>query len=436
MLTKAATALSPIGWATLLSWAGLSSAAQAQSLDILADFRIDRPSATDGFVTVRERPQPLYNPVPMRLGSVEVMPRVSAQALYDSNIFVVSDAEDDAALHLTAAAEATQSAGNTSLAADALIDRRQYLENDEQSTTDYWLGAAVRHALRRDSHVLGALRIGRETESLADPSVPLNTVRPSQYDFVTGSLGAGRTFNRLLVAARASVDDRSYKDGLDALGNPIEQNFRNRLLAIGEIAAEYDFGPRRSVFAQASFNRRDYRNQEGPEPIRDSSGYRVEAGASFMLTPLIRSRVSAGYFRQDFKDPLFESVSGLAVRGRFDYLVTPLVTLTLTGSRGVEESSTIGTGAYVADRVGVQADYELLRNLIVTATTSYERDRFEGLDRRYSIKRATVSAQYRLSPRLRLDAEYEGRDQDSVGTSPGRDFVRHQLTIGLTIQGI
>ena len=84
----------------------------------------------------------------------------------------------------------------------------------------------------------------------------------------------------------------------------------------------------------------------------------------------------------------------------------------------------------------MQADYELLRNLIISGALSYERDRFEGIDRRYAIKRATLGLRYRLSPRLRLDADYEARDQDSFGTALGRDFLRHQVTFGITIQGM
>ena len=423
-------------WTAILSCAGMSSAALAQDADILEDFRIDPPRSTPGgFVTVRERPQPLYDPVPMRIGGIELISRATVQALYDSNIFAVSEATGDAALRAIASADATRVTGGTTLRAGVLLDRRQYLGHSGQSTTDYAVGTSVRHAIRRDSLVVAGIRAGRETESLTDPSAPLNSRRPSQYDYLSGSLGAGRAFGRLSIAGRAALDDRRYKDGRDAFGNPIDQSFRSRLLATGELAAEYELAADRSIFVQASANRRDYRDRRSPEPVRDSSGYRVEAGANFMLTPLIRSRIGAGYFRQDFEDPLYPTVSGLAVRGQFDYAVTPLVTLSLTGSRGVEESSTLGAGAFVATRVGLRADYELLRNLILSASSSYEKDVFQGIARRYSIKRGTLEAHYRLSPRYRLDAEYEVRDQDSVGAFPGRDFVRHQVTVGITIQG-
>src|SRR3546814_2921505 len=124
-----------------------------------------------------------------------------------------------------------------------------------------------------------------------------------------------------------------------------------------------------------------------------------------MPTPSVRSRISNGYFDHDLDIPFFSAVSGLAGRVRLDYAVTQLLTLGVTASRGVEEASTIGNGAFIASRAGLQADYELLRNLILTAGFSYERDRFEDIDRRHRIRRATLGASYRLSPRLRLDAE-------------------------------
>jgi hypothetical protein len=415
----------------------MSSTALAQDSDILADFRIDPPASTrSGFVTVRERPQVLYDPVPMRIDGIELMPRATAQTIYDSNIFAAEAATGDVALRAIASANAARVIGGTTLRADALIDRRQYLGHGGLSTTDYAIGATVRHTIRRDSLFTAGARAGRETESLTDPSAPLNSRRPSQYDFLSGTAGVARTFGRLSVVGRATLENRRYHDGRDALGNPIDLSFRNRLLAMAEAAAEYELGAESSVFVELSANRRDYRDRPQPEPIRDSSGYRMEAGASFMLTPLIRSRISAGYFRQDFEDSVYPTVSGLAIRGRLDYAVTPLVTLSLTGSRGLEEASTIGTGAFVATRMRLQADYELLRNLILSASSSYERDVFQSVDRRYSIKRAMLQAQYKLSPRLRLEAEYEFDDQDSIGSFPGRDFVRHQVTMGITMQGI
>lgn len=429
--------LTPLRRVAALSLVALPSAALGQAADVLDDLRLPNSGFERGrFVTVRERPHPLYDPVPARIGAVELMPRLTIGAGYDSNIFAVRPATDDIVLRADARATASWERAGTAVEADAGVDRRQYLGQGAQSTTDYLLAGRLRYVVRRDTALFAGARAARETESPVDPSAPFNSRRPIQFDSRSAYAGAARDFGRLRIAARVAAEDRTYRNGTDFAGAPIDQSFRNRLLATAELGAEYQLSPDTSLFVQGLVNRRDYRNRPAAEPIRDSRGYRLEAGAGFMLTPLIRARLSAGYFHQDFDSPFFPTASGLAIRGRLDYAVTPLLTLGLTASRGLEESSNIETGAYVATRIGARADYELLRNLIVSATFSWERDRFEGLDRRYTIRRAGVGLRYRISRRFSLDVDYEGRDQDSFGTAPGRDFVRHQVTFGFTVQGI
>src|SRR3546814_63249 len=134
--------------------AGTASAAFAQDTDILNDFRLESLEFRRGqFVTVRERPQPLYDPVPARLGSVEVMPRVSTRAIYDSNIFAVGDATGDLVLRGIADVEANWSLGGFAVGADAEIDRRQYLDFGGQSTLPAFMQTARGHrATRSEEH--------------------------------------------------------------------------------------------------------------------------------------------------------------------------------------------------------------------------------------------------------------------------------------------
>jgi len=420
-----------------LALAAAPRAALAQEGDVLTDFRLPTPRLPrDGFVTVRERPHPLYDPVPIRIGKLELLPSATADALYDSNIFATRDPTGDVALRGRIGTRASWISGPATVRADAALDRRQYLDHGSQSTTDYLLSSNLAYAVRRDTGLFAGIRAARETESLNDPAAPLNRREPSQYTSLSAYAGAAHAFDRLRIAGRVSAEDRSFSTGIDQFGEPIDQSFRDRTLYTAELGAEYAVSDATSLYAEGSLNRRDYRNRVAIEPARDSQGFRIEAGAGFMLTPLIRTRIGLGYFRQDFDSPAFSTIAGLAVRARLDYAVTQLLTLSVTGSRGVEEASTIGTGGYVASRVGLSADYELLRNLIISASAGYERDRFDTIDRRYAIKRAALSATWRLSPRLSLNAGYEGRDQDTSGLAPGRDFVRHQFTVGITLEGL
>ena len=430
----------PLGRAVLLAIviAAVPAAADAQQSDVLQDFQNQSLDFSRGRapVTVEERDQPLYDPRPYELGSVELLPRIDAQTSYDSNIYAVRNATGDLVARLHPRVDAATTIGDAIFKVAADADRKQYLGHASQSTTDLALGSAIRYESSRDTSFYLGARLAKKTESRTDPAAPLNSQRPVRYDSVSTYVGGLRSFNRLRLAARFGAENRAYHDARDAGGAVIDEHFRSRLLLTGDLAAEYGLTPDTSLFVDGTVNDRNYRNATAIDPPRDSHGYRITAGANFALTNLIRGQLGLGYFQQDFRSSAYPDPKGFAFKGKIEYLVTPLVTLTATANRGVEESSTPSVGAYVATQAGVRADYEFLRNLILSASVGYERDKFQGIDRRYTINHEQLGAIYKLSPRLWLNADYDFRNQTSVGSFPGRAFARHQLMIGLTIQGM
>ncbi|WOK36435.1 TonB-dependent receptor domain-containing protein [Sphingomonas sp. C3-2] len=404
---------------------------------VLQDFRDQNIRfKRDGLVSVLDRPQPLYDPVPYRIGSVEVMPRISADATYNSNIYAIDDATDDLIFRVRPQLSANTVAGDFALSGAAALDHREYLDNGNQSSTDFTLGFNARYEPGRDTQVYIGTRSGRETQDRADPDFPFNLQQAIQFDFASAYVGASHSFNRLRIAGRLGAEKRDYEDGRDALGAVIDQDFRNRTLYTADLAAEYGISPKTSAYINLSLNKRDF-----PAPViggkeRDSKGFEITAGTSFELSKLIRGEVGLGYFKQDFKSNEFRAAKGLAANARLEYLMTPLVTWTLTAGRSVQESSTLGTGVYVATTAGLRADYELRRNLIVSAGINYEHDKFEDIDRKYGIWGGSASATYKLSPRYALRAQYDYRDQSTSGAVPGREFARHRLMLGITVQGM
>lgn len=421
----------------LLTAALLPGSAYAQQSDVLEDFREEslQFKRSDN-LAVRDRPQPEYDPVPYRIDGAEIMPSISIDTLYDSNIFAVRDASDDLIVRIRPKVTASAQLGSFNIATAAEVDRRQYLSTDSQSTTDYTLGLRGRWDVSRDGQIYVGTRNGQATEDRTDPASPLNLQKPVQYRYASAFLGAAQSFNRLRIAGRVGVETRNYEDGRDGLDILVDQDFRNRTVFTSDLAAEFAISPDTSVFINGKVNRRDYTTQALLEPSRDSKGYEITAGTSFQLSKLIRSEIGIGYFRQNFEDAGFEDVDGFAARAKLEYFVTPLVTLTARGNRGVEESSTLGSGAYVATSFSLTADYELLRNLIISASAGYERDRFQDIDRRYNITSAAMRAEWRLAPRYALHAQYDFREQDASGTFPGREFSRHRFLAGITIAGM
>lgn len=415
----------------------LPALASAQQADVLEDFRNDSLQfKREGAVAVRDRPQPLYDPVPYMIDGIAVMPRVSADATYDSNIFATPQATDDLILRIRPRMSASARLGSFDVNSAVEIDHRQYLSHGSQSTTDVAFGLAGRYDISRETQLYIGTRNGRRTEDRADPDSPLNLQEPVQYDYVSGYFGAAHSFNRLRIAGRVGVEDRNYQDGRDGLGNIVDQDFRGRTLLLGDLAAEYAFSPDTSAFVNLTVNKRNYPAQALLEPSRDSKGYRLTAGASFELSKLVRGEVGLGYFQQDFESPEYDTVKGFAAKAKIEYFMTPLLTWTLKANRGAEEATTIGTGAYVTTAVSLQGDYEVMRNLIVSAGVNFEHDKFQDIDRSYDIWGATLAADYKLSPRYALRLQYDFRDQDAKGAFPGREFSRHRLMAGVTVQGM
>jgi hypothetical protein len=428
--------MSPACALALIGCAAAPVTVHAQQ-SVLEEFQDDTllPERSD-VVGVRDRPQPEYDPVPYRIGGAEFMPRISIDTIYDSNIFAVSTARDDLVTRARPGLSASVSMGSFTIATDTEVDRRQYLGTRSQSTTDFVLGARGWFDVSRNSRLIAGTRNGRRTEDRTDPDSPLNLRRPVQYDFASAYLGGSHGFNKLRLATRIAAERRNYSDGRDGSGTGVDQDFRNRTLLTADAAVQYSVAPGFSAFISASVNDRHYTQQPQLVPSRNSSGYRLTAGSSFELGKIVRGQFDMGYFKQNFEDPAFGNLGGLAARATVEYFPTPLLTITAKASRGVEEASTIGSGAYVATAVSITADYEFLRNVIITAGTNYDRNRFNDIDRKYRIYGAKLAAQWKLSPRYSLQLQYDYRDQNSFGNFPGREFSRHRLTTGITISGM
>ncbi len=417
--------------------AAFPAAACAQQADMLEEF--ENEGFTFGrrdIVGVRDRPQPEYDPVPIRIGSTEFMPSIGMYTFYDDNIFADLDAKDDLVVRVRPSLSSASRVDSLTLTTSAEIDRRQYLGISSQNTTDYALGLRGRYDVSRDTRLYAGTLNGRRTENRTDPDSPLNLRRPVQYDYTSAFLAGAHSSGRLEMATRVAAETRNYSDGRDGLGALVDQDFRNRTLLTADAAAGYAISPAVAVFVNAALNDRDYARQPGAAPSRNSSGYRLAAGSSFEVGSLLRGQFDIGYFSQNFADTRFDDVGGLAARVKLEYFPTPLLTLTARARRGVEESSTIGSGAFVATAFSLTADYEFLRNVVFTASIAQEKNSFTDIDRRYRIYGAELSADWQLSPRFALQLRYDYRDQNAVGTFVGREFTRHVLTAGIRIAGL
>lgn len=398
---------------------------------------IHNPFGRERNVGVAERPRPDYATVPIRAGPLEITPQIVVQADYNDNIFATdSDRVEDAILHFRPRISIVRPSPDLSLSIAAEYDAGRYADNSSENSDEYTIEGRARYVVSNDTTADLRLLQARVTEDRTSPDSLTGIVRPNRFDVSEVYGEVAHTFNRLRLRGTLDYERRNYSDNRLGNGLEVDQDFRNRSTVTGGLIAEYALSPSFAVFGAGSANKRDYNTRIGPLPARDSSGYELALGASFELGRLMRGSLRLGYLSQDYRDPLFDDVDGLLVRGELAYFVTPLVTLTATADRSVVETGVIGAAGYLRTTAALRADYELLRNLIIRAEAGIEMRDFNGIDREDRRFTGSASASYLISPRWALKAEYSNRGQDSTGLVSGRDFDQNRLTVGIVFKGL
>lgn len=419
-----------------------SGAAQAQSVrsalaganETNENFRRDRN------VSVLQRPHEGYEALGVREGAFTLWPKLTASGEYNNNIFATQDdTVADGIFHTTPEIDLTSNWSRHSLQAHARGVLNQYAQNSDQNTNDYSLGADGKLDVLRSASIFGGVDVSRYTEprtSAGSEGEPF----PVQFHQTTAYLSGARTFNRLKVSGR--VDWRKY-NYLNRTGN-FPQDDRDRDVYVATARADYAVSPDTAVFVEVDGNDRNYDLSSSPivngVPTfpdfvnRDAKGGQVLVGANFELAALVRGEVGVGYMKQDYKDKAFSDYSGLGARGQVEWFPTQLTTVTVTGSRSVEDASIVGASSYISTNGALQVDYELLRNVILSGNASYGHDAYRGIDRtdkRYGIG---ASASYLMNRNVGVSLAYNHFKQDSSGTDTSTQVANYTVDrVGLTL---
>ena len=424
----------------LLGSCGLAVPAHAQQSDAtdgLGSVSTENSFGRDRNIAVLERRRPDYTPEPIQLGVLELMPRMAIGAGYDDNLYAQeNDRIGDAYLRIRPRVSLVRPSPNLKLSLDGELDLLRYASRSSENATQYSVNAGALYTISRSNTLNIVLRNGRYSQERVSPDSPTQADRPIRFTRSGGTATYTHVFNRLRVRGVLDVENRNYSDSVTPGGDPIDQDFRDHTTYTGSAVGEYALSPSIALFVAGSVNKRDYRERIGPVAARDSKGFELAGGASFELGRKARGALRLGYFRQDYQPIEFEDVSGLLVRGELAYFLTPLVTITGTVDRGIKETGVNGSTGYLATNMTLRADYELLRNLIVSAGGELEKRDFNNIDRQDDRWTWRGSASWLVSKRMALRVDLQRRTQSSWGATPGREFSDNRVSVGLTFSGL
>ncbi|MEJ2457418.1 MAG: outer membrane beta-barrel protein [Novosphingobium sp.] len=378
-----------------------------------------------------------YDPFERLVGSIEIMPQVQVTMNADDNVLAVqNDRTSDAYITASPRITISRPAPGLSWSVAGEYEGTRYFSVQSENADDYALQAGLQYRMGGNTTLVVKGLQSRNSEGRTSPDSLTGLARPNRYNLSEGYVDLTHRFNRVSVRGTFDYARRNYSDNRNNAGEVVDQDFRDRSVITGNLILQYTISPNFAVFAAGSANQRDYGTRTGPIPPRDSSGYELALGPNFNIGHLMHGTLRLGYLQQDYKDPLFKDVHGFLVRGELAYYLTPLVTITARVDRRVVETGVLGAAGYVRTTASLQADYEVLRNVILHLEGGNEHRNFVGIDRKDNRFTGEFKATWLLSPRWSAQFDVSHRGQDSSGIAPGREFTENRASVGIVFKGL
>ncbi|MFL5338213.1 MAG: outer membrane beta-barrel protein, partial [Geminicoccaceae bacterium] len=157
-------------------------------------------------------------------------------------------------------------------------------------------------------------------------------------------------------------------------------------------------------------------------------------GSEVDITSILFGEVSVGYTWRHYDSSQLNDANGWGADSKLTWNVTPLTSVVLNASTGIDETTVIFEGdaatANLQNTVVLDVTHELLRNVLLNANVGYARDDFEGTGRTDNIYSAGTGVSYLLNRNLSLDARYRFTKRDS--DDKAIEFNRNIVLVGVT----
>jgi hypothetical protein len=375
------------------------------------------------------------NAAPARnLAGWRVQSSASLRGGYDDNI--TSSAIDPASSperELRGALEAVREIESHTFTGSAAIAQTSYSSAPRNDDTEGRLGATAALRLHPRLVLRGAVGVeeGRETSALANGINVNGAFDPylerASFRRLPMEGGLDYDFGRWSLSADADLAYVDYDPQTTRAGLTIDQSFRNGRESELRTRAAYEIHPNLSLFGEVAGNRRRF-----DDPSGDNDGWRLTGGGEFEFLRLLVGDAYAGYASQRYLTG--GAVSGLTVGASLNWYADERVSFRFDARREfradqVTNSSTVTSAApLIHEAVGLRAEYEPLRRLLVFGQVNYERDRRESVNRVDTLTTLIIGGSVVMTRKLRLvlDLQHENGASDFAG-----DHSRDRVSVGV-----
>ena len=400
-------------------------------------------TALEDSVDARARPD--YEPNGIVFGpqaSFLVFPGLDATTVATDNLFRSPGNEVSDQIFLLNPQIAVRSDWDShalNLSADAT--NATHVDNSDEDWLDYKVGADGRLDVLDSGRVKGETSFRQEHEARGSPDITPQA-EPTEFRVLRGAVSGDYTVDVILLQLKIEAEDFEFENTsgcLQADQNLCNNGDRNRLQYLIRERSSYELVPGSAAFVEASYNVRDYDQAVDDNGFaRSSDGYEVLLGGTLDISGVTFIEASAGFRSQEFDDPspalggaTLGTVDGFSFRGRVIWNPSDLLTTSLFVRRLVKETTVDNASAAFASMAGLEADYEVLDNVILSGKTTYQLDDFEGIDRQDTLLSLKLGGRYLINGNFFAGAGYQfdQRAADGADASGNDEFTVNQFRV-------
>ena len=422
-----------VGRLALLALAvcGVPSLAHAQ------DGLVVQPAVPQGFdrgrnVSVRSRPRPSYAPLGVHVGGLMMFPQLRTSAGATSNAYLTQRNQVGAAFAtLEPSIRVASLWSRHSLRLDAASLLRSYVGQPRRRERTWQINGRGQVELGRAVAITGEASALQGAENQFSGEIEPTVAALSRFRRVSAALRGEYTSGRMRTFIMADRAQFRFAPIRLADGAIRGQADRDRAVSrvIGQV--EYARTPSVSLFAQLALADTAFRRTGA---MLGSRAIRAIGGVNADIAGRARGTIAIGYSIRDYRAVGFSAVGGPVVEGQGELFPTERLTITAAVRRTIEDATSVNTAPqpFWDNRLSLGGDYELLGNLILSASGEYALQTAIRSDRRSVTYRLATDARYLLSRRATLTGGVSFTERRSRDFRPDSGAGEGRVEAGLT----
>jgi hypothetical protein len=382
----------------------------------------DNPFLRGRYTSVTERPQPEFDPEPVRAGAFNIWSSLGVAAEYNDNVFAEQNNEDsDTIVRIQPSIEARSNWTSHEVSAGLNIDHAEHMDIDSETTTDFFSFLQGRIDVSRNF----LLRLGADASHRTEEryeAASFGASEPASLDNVGAFAQATYRQDRIQVDGTVGIAQDEYDQAI--------QQIRDNTTTYVNGRVSYAISPDIAVFVQGRREEQDYDTSD-----RDGTRTTVDAGVNFELGAPFRGEIAVGSFKDERDAAIYGDESGLNVSANVQWFPTQLTTVTFSANRGAMDPGLAASASAVNTAYGIRVDHELMRNLLLFGTLRQETFDYGGptFDREDDALSFSIGGAWKLNKNARFEVQYSGRSQDSSGADAGPDLEQNIISAGIRI---